>query len=87
MRPLSGRQGGADAEDDVIRYLGGDECMKQDQEMQGVKKDRELRTDARGCVRRIVVLAHVVAGTRSALELKNALVRTGLVLDLSRIHL
>jgi hypothetical protein len=85
MRPLSGRQGGANAEDDVIRYLGADECRKQEQGMQGVKKDRELRTDARGFVREMVVLAHVVAVTTSDLKLKNAFVREGLALDQAQV--
>jgi hypothetical protein len=72
-------------EDDVIRYLGADECRKQEQEMQGVKKDRELRTDARGFVREMLVLADVVADTTSVLKLKNAFVRRGLALDQAQV--
>ena len=72
-------------EDDVIRYLGVDECGKREQEMQGVKKDKELMTDARGFVRETLASTHVVADTTSDLKLKNAFVRRGLAFDQAQV--
>jgi hypothetical protein len=53
--------------------------------MQGVKKDRELKTDARGFVREALVPTHVVADTTSDLKLKNAFVRRGLAFDQAQV--
>jgi hypothetical protein len=72
-------------EDDIIRYLPVDECSKREQEMNGEKKDKELKTDSRGFVRETSVNAKVIADTTSDLRLKNAFIRRGLAFDQAQV--
>ncbi len=72
-------------EEDTVRHLALDECTRRSQELGGIKKDKELKTDARGFVREQTKADHPSADLASDLRIRNAFDRRGLALEQANV--
>ena len=73
------------AEDNILRYVGWDQCTKRDQEIAGAKKDKVWKADANGVIKEVRQDSAAVAQLGTDLRLKYALQRRGLAMDQARI--
>jgi hypothetical protein len=73
-------------EDDMLKYIPLDECVTRGQELQAVdRKDKSLKTDARGFVRESSTAVSLTADTSSDYKVRSAFLRRGLAFDQAQI--
>ena len=72
-------------EDNVIRYLGLEECTKMEMELRGIKKDPMFLPDAQGVVRMKCVAKDSAADVTTELKLSYAFKRRGLAAEMGDI--
>ncbi len=72
-------------EENQIKYIRWEQCIKRDHELMGLKHDPLWKPDSQGVIREVRVQSEIKADTSSDLRLKYALQRRSLALDQARL--